>query len=536
MTSPPPLRFKIASEPHEIDQIRRLSYRTFVEEIPQHAANGDGALIDRFESDNTYAICLRGRTVVGMISVCGKRPFSLDSKLANLDSYLPPGSSLCEVRLLAVEPSHRTGVVFRGLTMCLAKHSLRAGYDLALISGTERQLQLYRHIGFVPFGQAVGTVEARFQPMYLTLETFRETGRAFVQRASDGPLVSYLPGPVALDPDVRRAMQMTPVSHRGAPFIEELTEARSALCKLTGASRVQLLLGSGTLANDAVGGQLAALGGVGLVLSNGEFGARLVNHASRWGLDYMVVEQEWGSPLSREVVRAALDGDKRIKWVWAVHCETSTGIVNDLEMLRALCSERAVHLCLDCISSIGAIPANLQDVYLATGVSGKALGAPAGIALVFHNHEILPSFTLPRYLDLGLYAESEGAPFTQSSSLLRALRTAVLHACDRAVPSPAVTEDAAWIREQLRNNGFRIVAGDEVTSPAVTTIALPHGVSSDGLGARLEEDGFAVSYRSGYLRSRNWIQICLMGNYRRDCLGSLVDALADLTEPETAAS
>ena len=87
-----------------------------------------------------------------------------------------------------------------------------------------------------------------------------------------------------------------------------------------------------------------------------------------------------------------------------------------------------------------------------------------------------------------------------------------------------------------RNNGFRIVAGDEVTSPAVTTIALPDGVSSEGLGTRLEEDGFTVGYRSGYLRSRNWIQICLMGNYRRDCLGSLVDALADLTEPETAAS
>lgn len=536
MTQSTPLRFKIASEPDEFEQIRRLNYRTFVEEIPQHGPNHDRALIDKFEAETTYSICLRGTTVVGMISVCGTRPFSLDAKLPDLDSHLPAGRSLCEVRLLAVEPDHRTGVVFRGLTMCLAKYCLRAGYDLAIISGTDRQLRLYRHIGFVPFAHPVGTAEARFQPMYLTLETFRETGRAFVQRAADSPYVSYLPGPVDMDPEVLRAMRLTPVSHRGVPFIEELTEARRALCALTGARRVQLLLGSGTLGNDAVGGQLSLLGGTGLVLSNGEFGGRLVNHASRWGLDFLVAQQEWGGTLSRKMVEAALGGDRPIRWVWAVHCETSTGVVNDLEMLRGICRDRGIHLCMDCISSIGAVPVDLQDVYLATGVSGKALGAPPGISLVFHNHEILPSFTLPRYLDLGLYAEADGAPFTHSSNLLRALRAAVLQLSTRTLPSVAVKQDAAWLRDQLRAKGFRIVADDKDTSPAVTTLALPYGVDSDELGARAEADSFAISYRSEYLRSRNWIQICLMGNYRRDCLGPLVGALTDLSARRPVAS
>jgi len=47
--------------------------------------------------------------------------------------------------------------------------------------------------------------------------------------------------------------------------------------------------------------------------------------------------------------------------------------------------------------------------------------------------------------------------------------------------------------------------------------------------------GFALSYRSEYLRSRNWIQICLMGNYRRDCLGPLVGSLSDFTAPRSVA-
>lgn len=535
MTRTIPLRFKIASEPGEFDQIRRLNYKTFVEEIPQHGPNRQRALVDRFESATTYAICLRATTVVGMISVRGERPFSLDSKLPDLDSHLPPGRSLCEVRLLAVEPSHRTGVVFRGLAMCLSKYCLRAGYDLALISGTERQLNLYRHMGFVPFAHPVGTAAARFHPMYLTAETFRETGRVFVQRAADSECVTYLPGPVNMSTEVRLAMQTAPVSHRGAPFLKELAEVRRALCELTRARRVQLLLGSGTLGNDAVGGQLQVLGKRGLVLSNGEFGERLVNHASRWGLDFGVASEEWGRALSRDTIEAALDADPRIEWIWAVHCETSTGVINDLDMLRAICRKRRIRLCMDCISSIGAVPVDLRGIHLATGVSGKALGAPPGISLVFHNHEIGPSFTLPRYLDLGLYAETPGAPFTHSSNLLRALRAALAQR-DRTIRSLAVKQDAAWLRDQLRAGGFRIVADDDETSPAVTTIALPHGLSSEELGTRVEADGFAISYRSEYLRSRNWIQICLMGNYRRDCLGPLVGALTDLSERRTVAS
>ncbi|HEX2723978.1 MAG TPA: hypothetical protein VHM24_13765, partial [Gemmatimonadaceae bacterium] len=205
-------------------------------------------------------------------------------------------------------------------------------------------------------------------------------------------------------------------------------------------------------------------------------------------------------------------------------------------MLSSLAQARVIRLCMDCISSLGAIPVDLRGVHLATGVSGKAFGAPPGISLVFHNEDIRPSFALPRYLDLGLYAETPGAPFTQSSNLLRALRAAVVGIEKSHLPSPAVTQDAVWLRQQLRASGFEILADDEHTSPAVTTIALPYDVSSEELGIRLEEDGFATSYRSEYLRKRNWIQVCLMGNYRRDCLGPLVSALTDLAERRPLAS
>src|SRR4029453_3856520 len=97
MKSEPRLRFKIASEEWEFEAVHRLNYKTFVEEIPQHARNAAPRLVDKIAAENTFAICLAGDQLVGM--VCGRtaRPFSLDQKVPNLSSYLPEDRRVIEV-------------------------------------------------------------------------------------------------------------------------------------------------------------------------------------------------------------------------------------------------------------------------------------------------------------------------------------------------------------------------------------------------------------------------------------------------------
>lgn len=174
MDSNPPLTFKIATEEWEFEQIHRLNYKTFVEEIPQHEANLTKMLVDQFHEENTYFICLRGDQLIAMVAVRARRPFSLDKKLKNLDSYLPKFGSICEIRLLAVEKPYRYGLVPYKLLQKMGHYCRQQRYELWLISGTVQQQKLYEHIGFVPFGPPVGPVEAQFQPMYLTLETVSE--------------------------------------------------------------------------------------------------------------------------------------------------------------------------------------------------------------------------------------------------------------------------------------------------------------------------------------------------------------------------
>lgn len=520
--------YKTADEDWEFEAIHRLNYQTFVEEIPQHERNPDRRLVDKFHHENTYIVCLRGRQLLGMVAVRAKRPFSLDQKLANLDSYLPGARSVCEIRLLAVAPEARAGVVCHGLMGALRDYCHRSDHDLGIISGTVRQLKLYKHLGFQSFGPLVGSDGARFQPMYITLESVeshlprrRQPAGKIDHRES---CISFLPGPVAISDIVRRRFSDLPRSHRSQSFVADFKETQRRLCDLVKARHADILMGSGTLANDAIAAQLSLLSAPGIILSNGEFGERLVDHARRFRLSFDVHRADWGDAFHASEIAAALARNPKSRWLWAVHCETSTGVLNDLAMLKQVCAANSLLLAMDCISSIGAVPVDLSDIFLASAVSGKALGAFPGLSMVFHETDCIPAPNdLPRYLDLGYYARNDGIPFTLSSNLLYALSAAL----DRHTTNDFdnIAKLAAWLRAALKEMGMGIVGEGGNLSPAVTTIALPPTVSSRALGKHLEESGYLLSYMSSYLLERNWLQICLMGEILEAELHSLLEEL-----------
>jgi aspartate aminotransferase-like enzyme/ribosomal protein S18 acetylase RimI-like enzyme len=519
-------RFKTANTLSELQAIYRLNYRTFVEEIPQHGSNAEQALIDQFDQENTYLIALQDQTLVGMVAVRGNRPFSLDSKLENLESFLPGHQNLCEIRLLSVEPEHRNGRVFWGLMNVLSKHAAEQCYDLAVISGTVRQVKLYRNLGFVPFGPLVGTEGARYQPMYLSRAAFEDrlSQMSEVRKEHTNfrlPL-NFLPGPVSIKPNVRQVFAAPPISHRSRDFKSLVQKIKKRLHQLTGAEHAEILLGSGTLANDAIAWQLKQLNQKGLILTCGEFGDRLVDHAVRAGLDFRVVKMETESIEQKSFFSETLARYPETGWLWTVHCETSTGAMTDLAALGSICVARGVKLCVDAISTFGLMPVDLREVYFASAVSGKAVGGYPGLAIVFYSHEIKPGpFGIPRYLDLNAYVEHDGVPYTHSSNLVEALDEA-LTSYPAAVDFDHLKSRASWLRAQLAKMGCEVVAQPESTSPAVITIALPAGINSEKFGDQLAENGCLLSYQSRYLLAQNRVQICMMSDINKRSLHHLL--------------
>ncbi|MGM0863301.1 MAG: aminotransferase class V-fold PLP-dependent enzyme [Bacillota bacterium] len=503
------LQYKIASESNEFQQIYTLNYQTFVEEIPQHEGNPERKLIDKFHDENTYVIAKDEAEVVGMIAVRAKRPFSLDLKLKNLKEYLPADAVPCEIRLLSVKEAYRSTRVFYQLCERLVSYCLEKGYTMALISGTVRQLKLYKRIGFQPFADLVGEEGAKFQPMYLTRYSFENSTKAFqrlmIRKTESSVPLSFLPGPVPRHEKVEKAFKGEAVSHRSISFIHEMEEVRRSLCEITNANYAEVAVGTGTISNDMVAAQLKCLSGSGLILSNGEFGSRLIDHANRFDLHFHTFEKDWNEAISLGEVESLLQEKQNIKWLWTVHCETSTGYLYDLNGLLSLCKRYGVELCVDACSSVGTIPVDFKEVYFATTVSGKGLGSYPGLAIVFHRDEIQPSPSIPRYLDIGMYRVNGSIPYTHSSNLVRALKEA-LHFIEYEIHEKL----ALRVRCVLTQGGFHIL-GDENYSPGVITIALEREQCSRQFGDFCKDRGILLSYESDYLVKRNWVQVALMG-------------------------
>jgi aspartate aminotransferase-like enzyme len=574
--------FKWAETAEEIDQVHRLNYRTFVGEIPQYPDPGTGVLVDKFHHKNRYLIALKAGRVVGMLSGHDEPPFSIAGRLSDPGLIQRPGMRPLEVRLLAIEPAERNTSMFLGMVWALYCHAQDTGHTHLVISGVEERVGLYERFGFVRLGPAVPCGQASFVPMMLTIgqlsmrgqrikemwEThldravkrinrlewghgreFRRHGDNESRRLADdglstsaGPRICLLPGPVTVSSEVRQAFHEPPMYHRGPEFISRFVKIRQTLGDLVGGRSVAILNGSGTLANEAVAATLAALpaDGRGVMLVNGEFGQRLARQALRFGLQPRVLTWPWGRAWVLDEVDAALAQEPAGSWVWGVHLESSTGALNDLSALIEVGRKRGIRVCVDCISSLGAVPLDLRGVFLATGSTGKSLGSYAGAALIFADGDALSRLErqrVPSYFDIAAALASKGPCYTFPSPVLRALEAALFQYVTPAKAHATYARYAelgSYVRRHLRRLGLEPLAQEEWAAPVVTTFSPPGEQSSEEFVDRCLSWGVAIGGQSGYLAERRLVQIATMGAVTQEMCSTLLERLQSSLKPEPA--
>lgn len=562
--------FKRAETRHEFEQIHRLNHRTFVQEIPQHGDDGTGRLVDKFHHKNNYWIVLRGDQVIGMLSAHDQPPFSVADRLADPSILSHPSTRPLEVRLLAIEPSERNSMLFFGLMWVLYEDAQARGYTHLYISGFADRAEMYQRLGCVPLGPAVPCGQASFIPMVYTIgaipEKMRRVKRLWehhVDKVAGGPvnfvselkgtaileapplarptrkkldeLVCLLPGPVTMSRAVQEAFRQPPIYHRGPEFIDRFVKVRHALGQMVGGRDVAILNGSGTLANEVIAATLASQrrggGSRGILLINGEFGERIARQAARFGLDPRLMTWAWGEPWDLEEIETALAKEPEGSWVWGVHQESSTGVLNDLPGLVKLAKKFGQRVCVDCISSLGATPLDLSEVYLASGASGKSLGSYAGASLIFADREALSGLdrpSIPSYFDLYSALVNEGPCYTFPSPTLLALEAALV---DFATPLQAQAIHARYhemgvrVRQHLRRLGLPPLAREEHASPVITSFAPPAGETGQSFVNQVQSWGFAIGGESGYLSCRRMVQIATMGAVRWEAVAPLFDHL-----------
>jgi hypothetical protein len=189
--------FRFASSEEDMAGVRRLNHLAFAEELAQHERTPDGLLRDKFEEKSRYivAACLIPQggmsQIIGMVAIHDQPPFSIEKRLADPAAFHSLGARFLEVRLLAIEPAHRTRLVVGGLYTRVMEAALDGEYDALLISGVSTQAPMYRRMGFRELGPAVRDGLADFFPMAMRLSEvppqIKEEYERFRARAAPPP-------------------------------------------------------------------------------------------------------------------------------------------------------------------------------------------------------------------------------------------------------------------------------------------------------------------------------------------------------------
>ena len=194
------------------------------------------------------------------------------------------------------------------------------------------------------------------------------------------------PGPLTTSKSVKTAM-VHDWGSRDANFISINNAVRWNLVDIAkggSAYTAVPMQGSGTFAVEAMLTTFVPRDGKVLLLVNGAYGHRAAKICAIAGHAHLVHETAEDKPPDLAKLEAALASDKAITHVFAVHCETTSGILNPLEEIAAITARRGRRLLVDSMSAFGALPvdaAKLKFDALAAS-SNKCLEGVPGLGFV----------------------------------------------------------------------------------------------------------------------------------------------------------
>jgi 2-aminoethylphosphonate-pyruvate transaminase len=225
----------------------------------------------------------------------------------------------------------------------------------------------------------------------------------------------FTPGPLTTSRTVKEAM-LHDVGSRDEEFIQMVRDIRQQLLELGGVSQASgyeavLVQGSGTFGVESVLSSAIPAKGKVLLLVNGAYGERMVQMTARYGIATEVLRWAENEVTDPAAVQAKLAADTAITHVVIVHCETTTGILNPVEVIGPMVQAAGKTFIVDAMSSFGAIPLNLADCgvdYLISSANKCIEGVP-GFSFVLAKRSKLESCKgQARTLSLDLHAQWVG--------------------------------------------------------------------------------------------------------------------------------
>ncbi len=350
------------------------------------------------------------------------------------------------------------------------------------------------------------------------------------------------PGPVSLSEAVRKAAVRTDLCHREPEFFTLQNRVRAGLLSVygldqagTGGEWTSVLLGgSGTTALEAMLSSLLPCDAKLLVVENGVYGERISRIATIHGIEFEAVEHPWMAAPDFDRV-AELLASGRFTHLAAVHHETTTGRLNDVFRLAALCQEHGAGLLLDTVSSFGAeaIPFESPALQACAATASKCLHGIPGLCMVICRRTALAESAQPPrslYMHLPLWSEQQdraSTPFTPAVNALLALDQALRELEEQGgwnARHARYHQLAEQVARLLQRCGVETMLDSTEFSCVLHSYRLPEGMSYEAVHDGLKLRGFIVYGGQGEMAGEMF-RISTMGDITDYDMERLLSAL-----------
>ncbi|WP_428912209.1 2-aminoethylphosphonate--pyruvate transaminase [Niallia sp. Krafla_26] len=265
---------------------------------------------------------------------------------------------------------------------------------------------------------------------------------------------------------------------------------RAKLLELAGADKVEytavLMQGSGTFAVEAVMNSALSNQDKALIITNGAYGERIVKIAKYMGLAFREYRVAYNECPNEEEIRNILIEDQDISHMVMVHCETTTGILNPIEMVSKLSKKFEKTLIIDAMSSFGGMEIDVPGLgidYLISSANKCIQGVPGFGFVIARIEKLLACEGNSRSLSLDLYdqwkeMDKDGKwRFTSPTHVVAAFSKA-LDELDEEGGIPArflrYQKNNQNLRERLNKIGFQAYISEEKQSPIITAFRFPN--------------------------------------------------------------
>jgi 2-aminoethylphosphonate-pyruvate transaminase len=319
----------------------------------------------------------------------------------------------------------------------------------------------------------------------------------------------FTPGPLTTSLSVKAAMLRDAGSWH-FEFNEIVRGVREKLLEVAGVPAGEyvcvLMQGSGTFGVEATVTSTVPPDGRLLVAVNGAYGERIVRMAEVARVPVTALRFPEDQPADPEAIALVLADDPSITSVAAVHCETTTGVLNPIEAIGEVVSRARRTYIVDAMSSFGAVPIDMRATgidYLVSSANKCIEGVPGFSFVIARREALLATDGFARSLSLDLLGQLRGFEangqfrFTPPTHVVLAFAQALKELdAEGGVGGRAARYRAnhETLVAGMRGLGFRALVRPEEQSYIITSFLYPEHPRFEfaGFYRRLSDKGMII--------------------------------------------